>query len=123
MLGNAKYLPASLRRLLHLAKNAQLLQSLPDFHIQGFEEEKDLFLLLKYVKKWLTLKSIDMDAAANFFSESTLEKVKAFQRKVEDLIQKVLETVLASKQTVVPVVEKYRTASHPFVFLILCFRP
>ena len=80
VLGACPYLPSQLQDILVLAKHSSLLQNIPEVKLFLKEEDqvKDFGWLVKYTKKWLSLKTMDMDSIATYFDPATVDKVKRF---------------------------------------------
>ncbi|CAK9053948.1 unnamed protein product, partial [Durusdinium trenchii] len=82
-LANCKHLAPELQPVLSLAKNAPHLKNLVPVEV----DKKDLNAVLKYVKKGLTVASMDTSVMGDFLPEEEVNKVVAYK----DSVMKALE--------------------------------
>ena len=99
VLGACPYLPCQLQDVLALAKHSSLLQNIPEVKLFLKEEDqlKDLGWLVKYTKKWLSLKTMDMDSIATYFDPTLVNKVKRFMSDVETHFSDIASTSMKAK--------------------------
>ena len=110
VLGACPYLPSQLQDILVLAKHSSLLQNIPEVKLFLKEEDqvKDFGWLVKYTKKWLSLKTMDMDSIATYFDPATVDKVKRFMSDVETHLSDIVSTAMKAKDDIASMVDKYR---------------
>ena len=107
-LSTFKYLPPVMHQVLDLAKGAGTICNIPEVKLDSEDSDKTIAQLLKFVKKWLSLLSIDMDFAETFIGAEAIAKAKQFQKDVEAEVMKTLSTALAEQNKILPTVKKYR---------------
>ena len=104
VLGSCKHVPPELQGVLLCAKNASLFKNLPPVQ----EDSKDLQLILKAVKKGLTIASLDMDILANFLVQEDLDKVEGYKKSIMTALDNSVKRTETDKEKAFPLFEKYR---------------
>lgn len=109
VLNACTHLPPELQAMLNLAKNSSILDDLKPVDAPSLTNlEKELPQLMRPVKKWMTILSLDMTLIEKFFSAEVVTHVKEFQASVIAAIEKVIDSAETSLGHMTPVVEKYR---------------
>lgn len=118
-----KHLPQSLTSLLRLAKCAPILDKLEAPPAKITDYDKDLPCLMKTVKKWLTINSLDSTQFDDHFAQETVECVNVFCKSVEESLQSFFTKLRGDHGEVSKLVQKYRldTFLVCFVCLFVCF--
>lgn len=104
--GNLKYLPQSLVPILHLGKNAQLLDG--DGPQVLDMEGKDFTHVLKYVKKGLAVMSLDTQIIGDFFGEGHVQKVERYTAATLKVLEDTVIELEKPLKIINDILDKYR---------------
>ena len=108
---NCNFIPAPLRSVMQLAKNAAMLEGLKPVEAKFEDLEKDLQALIKPVKKWMVVLSINTNMLEDFLSSEKINEVKAFSDSVIKALGDLLVTTGKKHKNIVKIVGKFRPAA------------
>lgn len=103
-LANCKHLAPELQPVLSLAKNAPHLKNLVPVEV----DKKDLNAVLKYVKKGLTVASMDTSVMGDFLPEEEVNKVVAYKDSVMKALEEATTEIKRGQTSIEHIIEKYR---------------
>lgn len=109
MLDNLDFIPQALCPVLHLAKNASALDNLtPLTKTDLVDPEKDIPPLIKPVKKWISLLSLDSQLVSEYFPDQVAQDVESFKASVVSTVHTVLSQAQKELKEKTEIVDKYR---------------
>lgn len=108
LLGQCKYIPAPLKPILNLAQNKSVIEGLVPINFKMENLEKELPQMVKPVKRFMTLSSLDSETMAEFLSPEIVQQVDAFKKSVSENILRLLQHASEAQNKVLPYINKYR---------------
>lgn len=107
-----KFVPGELQPILNLAKNHHILEDLKPIDDPPLSDlDKELPHLMRPVKKWMSVLSLQMGMIEEFYAAEIVQNVKDFHASVVNAIEKVIGMSLDHFIKVKPLLERLRLDS------------